>query len=449
MKKYTLGLIIFALFAVPVLIFCINGFKPIDSLMGPPKLEGENLEIQLAFEKSVEKGYKLKSPIVGDYRSAYIFKDLDSDGQNEVIVFYSTETAVDIIRMNVLMKIDGVWKSVADYESSHSEIHRVNFSDLNNDKNKEIIVGWSVYQNELSRNLNVYKIFDTDEIQIASIFDSAYSEFDVLDVNGDSKQDIVIFDTDKRSEDSTYNLFMINYSDDKFELTDSFALDSSITSIKSVKYDFDSKKHSRRIFIDGYKTDSSLITDCICYDQSLNCFERIAIDDITVSSISSRNINVLCADIDSDGRIEIPVIKQIPKSRVISEGSTQMQNQSIVEWVRFEDSQIKSVFHRIINSKSGFEIQLPEKLVNKITLSNNYRSNIMIFYELLEDESGELSTGELLFSLYFRNSHDESRVPSEYRFLKETSNGEIYFRIHSSASEYGIDRTAISNMIIF
>lgn len=449
MKKYTLGLIFFAIFAVPVLIFCINGFRPIDSLMGPPKLEGENLEIQLAFEESVEKGYKLKSPIVGDYRSAYIFKDLDSDGQNEVIVFYSTETAVDIIRMNVLKKIDGAWKSVADYESSHSEIHRVNFSDLNNDKKKEIIVGWSVYQNELSRNLNVYKIFDTDEIQIVNIFDSTYSEFDVLDVNGDSKQDIIIFDTDKRTEDSTYNLFMVNYSEDKFELADAFPLDSSITSIKSVKYDFDSYNHSRRIFVDGYKTDSSLITDCIRYDQELNCFERLSIDDVTVSSVSSRNINILCSDIDSDGIIEIPVIKSIPKSRLISEGSAQMQNQSIVEWVRFEDNSIDTVCHRIINSKSGFEIQLPETLVDKVTLSNNYRSDIMIFYELLEDENGEFSTGELLFSLYYRDNYNESRVPSEYRLLKETTKGEIYYRIHSAAYDCGIDRTALSNMIIF
>ncbi len=448
MKKYTLGLILFALFAVPVVIFCINGFKPIESLMGPPKLEGENLAIQLAFEDSVEKGYKLKSPIGGDYRSAYIFKDLDSDGQDEVIVFYSTEAAVDIIRMNVLKKIDGEWKSVADYESSHSEIHRVKFSDLNNDKKKEIIVGWSVYQNELSRKLNVYKIFDTDEIRIANIFDASYSEFDVMDVNGDSRQDILIFDADKRTESSTYNLFMVNYFDNKFQLAEAYQLDSSITSIKSIKYDFDSHIDARRIFVDGYKTDSSLITDCIYFDRERNCFERLSVDDITVPSVSSRNINVFCDDINSDGLIEIPVVKAMPKSRVIIEGSTQPQGQSIIEWIRFEDDEIKSICHRIINSKSNYEIQIPTDLVSKVTVSNNHKNNIITFYELIDEKNGEYSTGELLFSLYYLDSHSDIRIPSEYRFLKETARGEIYYRIHHTANEYDIDKTALSKMII-
>lgn len=448
MKKYTLVLLVFALFAVPVLVFCVNGFKPIDSLMGPPKLEGENLAIQLAFESSVEEEYKLKSPIGGDYRSAYIFKDLDSDFQEEVIVFYSAESAIDIIRMNVLKKIDGSWKSVADYESSHNEIHQVNFADLNNDKKNEIIVGWSVYQNELSRQLNVYKIFDTDEIVIANIFDSPYTEFEVLDVNGDLRQDIIIFDADKTAESGTYSLNMVNYIDNKFNLAQAIPIDSSITSIKSIKYDFDAENNSRRIFIDGYKSDSSLITDCIYYDRDINSFERLSLNGVTVSSVSSRNTNVFCDDIDTDGMVEFPIIKQIPKSRVITEGSDQLQLQNLVEWTSSHNGEYTTINSRIINSKSNYTIEIPERLVDKITVSNNHKSNTMTFYELLTDEAGEYSTGEPLFSLYFKDSYSESRVPAEYRLLKETSKGEIYCRIHSFADEYTITRNSLLKMIV-
>ena len=43
--------------------------------MKPPVYDGDNREIQLAFKNAVEKKFKVRVPISGDYRAAYIFND--------------------------------------------------------------------------------------------------------------------------------------------------------------------------------------------------------------------------------------------------------------------------------------------------------------------------------------------------------------------------------------
>ena len=52
----------------------------VDSLIKAPRLTGENAEIQKAFESAVGKDAVLVRPVSGEYRSAYVLRDYDGDG---------------------------------------------------------------------------------------------------------------------------------------------------------------------------------------------------------------------------------------------------------------------------------------------------------------------------------------------------------------------------------
>ena len=67
------------------------GASVTDSL-SPPKPSGELYDIQKALELSVGHGVNLVYPSAGNYRSAIVTKDIDSDGKLEVFSFYSSET---------------------------------------------------------------------------------------------------------------------------------------------------------------------------------------------------------------------------------------------------------------------------------------------------------------------------------------------------------------------
>ena len=161
MRKYAFAVLIISMIALLGFVYISTYFQPVDSLIRPPQAEGENLAIQLAFDDAVGGDYILKQPLNGSYRNAYTFIDLTGDNNDEVVVFYSKNDDLGIVRMNVLDKSDGKWVSIADFQSVHNDIQELGFADLNGDGTKEIIVGWTVTGESYSKLIKVYQINDT------------------------------------------------------------------------------------------------------------------------------------------------------------------------------------------------------------------------------------------------------------------------------------------------
>ena len=97
---------------------CSLNFFSVESLMSPPHQEGKYGEVEKVFKKLMaDKSPQLKTPVYGDYQTAYILKDVDANGIEEAFVFY-TETAVDAnVRMALLEYINDSWVVAADSEA--------------------------------------------------------------------------------------------------------------------------------------------------------------------------------------------------------------------------------------------------------------------------------------------------------------------------------------------
>ena len=70
---------------------CKSIFSPVDELMRPPRLSGDDKKLQEAFEKSVAEydNVVMKIPISGKYKSSYNLFDIDGDDSDETIILYS------------------------------------------------------------------------------------------------------------------------------------------------------------------------------------------------------------------------------------------------------------------------------------------------------------------------------------------------------------------------
>ena len=78
----------------------------IDNLITPPKLSVEQEQIYNTLKDAAGQNISLKYPKSGNYLSAFIIEDIDSDGGSEAIVFYEkTGFSVDenILRINIEM----------------------------------------------------------------------------------------------------------------------------------------------------------------------------------------------------------------------------------------------------------------------------------------------------------------------------------------------------------
>ncbi len=449
MKKYSAGLVAVALILAVMLVMLVSAFKPINSLIKPPKVEGENLDIQVAFEKYAGNNYLLKQPIKGDYRSAYTFIDLDGDDDNEVIVFYSDTSEIDIVRMNVLDKVNDEWESIADFKSLHNQIQEIEFADLNGDKYKEIIVGWATYQDDYSKLMSVYKISSvSDEVSIESVFDDSYSLFRVIDIDCDGKKDILNLKYFATGNSAEYRAAYLSYETNGIIEKGSTVLDRSISSVTAVTSDYTKDSNIRRIYIDGYKVDSGMATDCFSWDGENNEFRRYLIDGMTVSAVTSRSTSVMSADINSDGVIEMPTEEFLPGSNIISAERTQSLPQSLTKWVQLQGERAETIEYHLINSAGSYSFVFDKDWLGKITVENNTESGILTFCEL-KNENNQLVMGTPYFSIKaVPQDESVSYFTSNYDYLDSGNSLYYYYRIFNAGDDFGITRKIIEKSMI-
>lgn len=451
MKKYSATLVVVALILAVMLFILISEFKPINSLIRPPKVEGENLEIQTAFELYTGNNYLLKQPISGNYRSAYTFIDLDGDEDDEVIVFYSDKDEIDIVRMNVLDKINGQWQSIADFESLHNEIMEIEFADLDGDSTKEIIVGWATYQDDYSKLMSVYTITgdNSGSVSIHSVFDDSYSQFRVMDIDCDGNNDILNLKYIATGNATEYKVSFLSYGSQGIREKGNTILDRSISSVTAIANDYIKDDNTRRIYVDGYKIDSGMATDCFSWNNDKNDFERYMIDNMTVSALTSRTGSVICADIDSDGIVEVPIEEFLPASEVTSIEKSVTQAQSLFKWVKLTDTSTKATQYRIINQSLGYSLIFDESWIGTYTVKNDIENGALTFY-LLKETDSELRRSHECFSIKCVPLDEEvSYFSSGYDFLFSSEGGKsFYYRISDFGEEMGITDKIIKNSIV-
>lgn len=440
MRKYYTAFAVVALLAMLVTAVCLVSFQPVESLIKPPMSDGENYEIQLAFEQAVNKKFKVRVPIGGNYRAAYIFNDLNADLQDEVIVFYSTEDALDTVRMNYMAKINQKWVSVADIESAYSEIHQVEFADLDNDGIKEILVGWAVYQNDLSRNLSVYRIPYGNSGELENIYSVPYSDFESIDIDNNGTDDIAVFENIDASP-SYMQLSFDTFYNGRIVRADTVKLDSSVYSVMNISYDSSELYGYTRIFIDGYKIDSGIVTECVYWSEDDNKLKKLSSDNITV--LSTRMTNIACEDTDMDGLIDVPLEITLENSKVISDSKADGYSQTIIKWVQISTEKYDVVTYQLVYANNNFRITFSEEWLDKITVYNNYSDNSIRFY-LTESDSEKP-----LFELkYVSTQAQENQLTANYRLLTKTDKGKLFYVIYYTDRNFNISRSSLEKIIV-
>lgn len=437
MRKYFTAFIAFGFLAIVITVICLISFKPIESLMKPPMSGGENHEIQIAFENSLDNNYKLVAPLSGLYRSSYISEDLNGDEQEEIIVLYSTEDAVDIVKISFMMKVNGEWEVVSGIESSYSEVHQVKFADIDGDEVMELLVGWTVYQNDLSRHLNVYKVPINGKDDFKKIYSSTYLTFDAVDIDSNGVSDIVVFGSSDDGIVLSSNKFMNGTIIKDATIT----LDSSAYAIYNLSYDNGAEDDALRIFIDSYKIDSGVITECIFWDSDKGQFDKVVSDGISI--LSSRHTGIPCQDVNYDGLIDVPVEIPLKGSSLITESETSNQVQNIIKWIHLKANGYSTVTHQLIYGNNDFRITFSEKWMKRITVINDYKSNTISFYST---EDGKKT---ILFELKYTSTQvEEDALSNKYKLLTETGKGKLFYIIYKSDSSLNINKVYIENSIV-
>ena len=173
-----------ALLCAAVLTFTLSGCSTldgnIDTLLNPPAPTGQLRQVQNALLESVKGELTLKYPTSGEYRSAFVMKDLDGDGVLEALAFYSTTLDnTTNMHINLITKDGSDWVSCGAASIVATGVEKVDFADINGDGKLEILVGWSIY-GSVEKRLSVY-VLDENGITIP------YNKLDISVITEEKK----------------------------------------------------------------------------------------------------------------------------------------------------------------------------------------------------------------------------------------------------------------------
>ena len=425
---------------------CSLNFFSVESLMSPPAQSGKNGEVEEAFKKLMsEKTIQLRTPMSGDYQTAFVLFDINGDSQEEAIVFY-TDSAIDTsVRMSFMECINDTWMISADVKGAGSNVFDLSFSDMDNDGVYEIFVGWSLFDTKTSKIVSVYEVSVGEKgiFTLNTLGNEYYFSKSITDFNGDEKDDLVLIYLDDTGETqkSYFRCFSLSESNDFVKYGD-VKLDSNLSSVAKIQYDIVRYKGEgcKRVFIDCLKTETSMFTEMLYWDiEEL----KIVRDIKNPVSTTLRNPKIYCRDIDGDGLLEIPSNTKLngDENLLAVKKSGEQFTFTMLEWLNFFGDKSEGNVRTLFNPIDLYLYRITR--VNEVT----------VYYDILKQslkfciwDSEERLVKDELLSISFRTENDEAEINGKK--LLKTESGTYYYEITNYGKAFGITDEGVKSSFI-
>lgn len=407
-KYFCLGILI--LFTVFIGGCGDGNFFDIQSIMKPPQLSEDEELIKSVIDRKLGKDFILKYPQRGDYRSAIVLHNFDSEEKNEAVIFYQLGDEKNAIHIMIMQKINGSWNIAGDYLEYGNDVDKVCFGDLNSDGRDEIIVGLA----DSDTNLNNLAVYEVEKDGMNEIkLDDKYIEFSCLEKNG-------LFIICPSSANDSFYTKLIKIKNKKFSESSAIKFGETITKCNSLVYGGITDKENG-IFLDYTNLDGKIKTEIIRVSGKLSGNTN----KIYNLGSSKRDIPILCKDINNDGIIEVPVISTVEDVA----GAEKKCNTNMINWSYYdlENEKFKSIEKSVCNYEMGYNFFVPDNWDKNIICSIDEKYQSEKFYEQHIDTTVNKDVGDMLLEIKKISLYEWKSINDKenYVFLGE-NNGFVY-----------------------
>lgn len=408
-------ILIAILMVLSVLCSSCTGFSPVtEDLMQPPKLTAEQKALDDALRESVTQDFTLKYPKSGNFRSAYVYYNLDDDEEEEALAFYSIGLS-STARVALLDRKDGTWRAVNALAGASQEVEFVAFAHISDKEQEDVIIGWSS-EEESEKQLELYTCTD-GKLERLLFRDSAgktdfnyYDSYLINDMDKNGLDDIFLFSRDERNrlESSWIKQLSYDSSSNVVRLYSEHPLSDSISEFVGVTA---GRINERRqgIFIDEllygdllatevFSLDKQgLLTPVISYgtrgDENVSSLYEMTLRDVS-SDGKDISKEAVCTDINGDTIIEIPTSRLLPGYKKQKDSEALY----LTEYMQLKNDNLERVLATVINRAGGYRVNFPEEWIDEVTVFAQPETSEWRFIEYnasREDPFSDLS-GELL-----------------------------------------------------
>lgn len=433
--------------AVVCLVFssCTSNvlIRPVDSLLSPPLYYEEYEDLLDVFNENVGGEFTFCHPQKGDYRSAIIVEDIDSDNETEALIFYKNNVDQTTARMHCFDLVDGRWISDGDFNGYGNGVESLKMTDMDSDGFSELMVVWSISGVSSGSIMSLYRAQPViGEYREISNESCSVSEF--VDVNGNGKKEIFFITQSAVSGVNQRTAKVMKLSGDTVSLMGEARLDPNISSYTAIKTEKASDDEPMKIYVDALKGEQQMITELVYWDGEKSELCAPFLDAETMSNTATLRYEPIgCSDMNNDGVIDIPV-----QSRIFGKGDNSLtvdtENIYLTEWKNYTKAGLETAAYTLINYSDGYMINLDESEINTTGIRNYRSQNCWVVYKT--DSSGE-SVGEIYSVLkIFSDRWDESKF-SAYIPIVEKEDSVVCVYVTQNGKDRGIDEDFVKSKI--
>lgn len=406
-------------------------------LLSPPALTGDLLPIDTAIKESVKSSYTLEYPSRGNYRSAIIQHDMNSDGVLEAFAFYSTQDK-DTSKMNInaIANKGDKWVSVATQSISAGGVDRIEFSDLDADGIDEILVGWEIYGTS-ERKLAIYSL---GENTLTQRLLEQYTHFTYCDLDEDGRREIFIARSSPAESRNTAHLYALTSVG--VSTISSCELDSTA---KTLNHPVVSTLSTGKpaIYIDEIKGVGA-VTEVLFLEKG-QLQNPLMNPETRETSATLRTATLESRDINSDGIIEIPIRHEVATVT----RSNEAEKQYLTDWCSFTGETLTSKLTAYMNLNDKYYYAIPERWIGQVAILNDPENSLIEIYGF--DNENSVSTDRLL---YIKAVDKAKWDKGDYKgedVVEIVNNGEttLVCYISEIAKQQGINASKIKNDLKF
>ncbi len=416
--------------------------QPVSSLLNPPIYYPEYEELLNAFERDVKTDNQFCIPYEGDYSSAIVVDDIDSDSEDEALIFYRNKNE-KFAKVHYFEFINNEWLTVGDFNGYGNNVKGLSVNDLDNDGIGELIVIWETAGVQTGDVLSVYRK-TVNENSYREIVNEPCLISDVVDIDSDGLEEIFYICQNTSGTATQKIAKVLKFSGNSVLILGETKLDSNISSYVSVKTEKESENKPLKIYVDALKGEKQMITEMVYWDTEKSQLVAPWLDkDTLTNSITFRYEPVECTDINNDGKIDIPIQILFGNEDEIKEpiGTERLY---LTVWMNFNDGNAKVVSNTLINLSDRYFIKLTEEEVNSIGVRVYKQKNCWVVY--LKNEYK--NTEEAIFSVIKIDKKTwENENFDSYISISEKNEGVVCVYITETGKGLGITEKTIKNKI--
>lgn len=419
---------------------CNFGDLGTESLIRPPKTNGDEAEIEQLISDTAEKDYILKYPKSGTHRSAIIMTDLDNDKSDEAIAFYCLNDKSKIeMHMLVMYCEKGIWKLSQNCIIEATDVDCIEFADVNGDGNLEILSGYSTYSTGINK-LACHSFSDGETVALT--VECNYSSFAAADFDSDGNSEVMVLSLFTPENEAMATL--LDYGEEKNCLyaKSSAIMDPNIISYKNISVTL-LENGGYGLIVDGALTTEEMNTQVIFFSNELSVLRNPLYKE-KEKNVTQRGLKLLSYDINDDGCIEIPLVSALPHT--MEEDASK-----VADRVRWSTISLKAeiptyVSDTVANYGCNYVFKMKESWIDNTVTARIDDERTMSFYHWSDNNLGDKLFTVKMFDLA---EWDIGKDSDGYTLIYKNENYAYAFCDANYDNEYSLSDDEIKTSFLY